>query len=78
MGNEEPKKSVSRSLGEFFGHIWKGVTEPVEGERKIVVREEKSEEVRETPAGTVIVRRTIVEEMEVRPETSREEGGPAR
>ena len=24
-----PEKSISRSLGEFFGHIWKGVQEPV-------------------------------------------------
>ena len=75
MGNDETKKSVSRSLGEFFGHIWKGVTEPVEGDRKIVVREEKTEEVRQTPTGTVIVRRTVVEEMEVRPDAAaRDEG----
>jgi hypothetical protein len=62
----EKTKSLSRSLGEFFGHIWKGVKTPVEG-GKVVVREEAVEEVRETAQGRVIVRRTVVEEMEVRP-----------
>ncbi|MBS0190883.1 MAG: hypothetical protein U0573_03185 [Phycisphaerales bacterium] len=63
MGNDE-KKSISRSLGEFFGHILKGVKEPVE-DRKLVLRADRTEEVRETESGKVIVRRTVVEEMEV-------------
>lgn len=65
-------KSISRSLGEFFGHIWKGVKEPVgeptKPEGKMVVREHTEEEVRDTPQGKVVLRRTIVEEMEVVPE----------
>ncbi|MFO0859604.1 MAG: hypothetical protein U0570_03545 [Phycisphaerales bacterium] len=60
------KKSLSRSLGEFFGHIWKGVKEPVEPEKRIV-RQQTVEEERQTPAGKVIVRRTVVEEMELQP-----------
>ncbi len=66
------KKSLSRSLGEFFGHIWKGVQEPVD--QKMVVRQETSEEVRNTPEGTVVVRRTVVEEMELRPREKPPEG----
>jgi hypothetical protein len=68
-----PEKSIARSLGEFFGHIWKGVQEPVgqppaKTEGKMVVHERTEEEVRDTPQGKVVLRRTIVEEMEVVPE----------
>ncbi|MGH7244857.1 MAG: hypothetical protein ACREJD_15695 [Phycisphaerales bacterium] len=61
------KKSLSRSIGEFFGHILKGVHEPVgtPPTEKHVLRQETTEEVRETEAGKVIVRRTIVEELEI-------------
>jgi hypothetical protein len=66
---QQPSKSLSRSLGEFFGHIWKGVQEPVEGTNapaeKQILRQETTEQVRETEAGKVIVRRTIVEELEI-------------
>lgn len=62
----QDKKSLSRSLGEFFGHIWKGVQEPVGGEpQKQILRQETTEQVRETEHGKVIVRRTVVEELEI-------------
>lgn len=63
----QDKKSLSRSLGEFFGHIWKGVQEPVEGNSgsKQILRQETTEQVRETEQGKVIVRRTVVEELEI-------------
>lgn len=69
-------KSISRSLGEFFGHIWKGVQEPVgeqpaKPEGKMIVREHTEEEIRDTPQGKVVLRRTIVEEMEVVPEVKK-------
>ncbi|MBX3388102.1 MAG: hypothetical protein KF691_01460 [Phycisphaeraceae bacterium] len=64
-------KSLSRSLGEFFGAIWKGVREPVGPSgttpptEKRVVRQETSEQVRETVTGNVVVRRTVIEELEI-------------
>ena len=64
----DQRKSLSRSLGEFFGHIWKGVQEPVEGgapAEKQILRQETTEQVRETASGKVIVRRTVVEELEI-------------
>lgn len=68
MGQND-KKTLSRSLGEFFGHIWKGVQEPVEGAgphpEKQILRQETTEQVRETEQGKVIVRRTVVEELEI-------------
>lgn len=64
-GAKDPK-SLSRSLGEFFGQIWKGVKEPVGKEpSKQIVRQETTEEVRETDHGKVIVRRTVIEELEI-------------
>lgn len=62
----QDKKSLSRSLGEFFGHIWKGVQEPVgQDSQKQILRQETTEQVRDTEHGKVIVRRTIVEELEI-------------
>jgi hypothetical protein len=63
----EPRKSLMRSLGEFFGHVRAGVRTPVQpGEEStsIIVRKEQ-EERRE---GNVILRRTVVEEVEIQPQ----------
>lgn len=60
------------SLGSFFGHIWKGIktdpTAPAKPTRHEVRREVETEE-RQTPDGKVILRRTTIEEVEVRPPT---------
>lgn len=61
----DPKdKSIARSLGEFFGHIVHGIgKDPA----KRVVRKDVHTEERQTPAGKVVLRRTTVEEIELRP-----------
>ena len=61
-----------RSLGEFFGHIAKGVRTPLKKEpasdpRRTVVREQVQEANVETPAGPVTLRRTTIDEVEVPP-----------
>ena len=59
----DDNKPLMRSLGEFFGHVWKGVkTDPA---RK-VVRKQVVEEERQTSEGKVVLRRTTVEEVEIR------------
>ena len=64
-------KSLAHSLGEFFGHIIKGVkADP----SRTVVRTNVEEETRQTEAGPVVLRRTVIEEIEGRP---REAGGTA-
>ncbi len=60
----EPKKSIMRSLGEFVGHVVKGVRTDVERDRK-VLRREVEEETRNTDAGRVTIRRTTIEEVEI-------------
>lgn len=57
-------KSLARSLGEFVGHLWRGVrTTPVApgGEKREVRRT-----VEEEDRGDVILRRTTIEEIEIR------------
>ena len=56
-----PKKSLMRSLGEFFGHIAHGVrSDPGKKDKKTIrtTVEEKQE-------GNVILRRTTIEEVEI-------------
>ena len=58
-------KPLMRSLGEFFGHVWQAIrTDPAAPEKREVRREEQVEE-RDTARGKVVLRRTIVEEVEL-------------
>lgn len=60
-----PRKTYSRSLGEFFGHIWRAVkTAPAQPDRA-VLRHDVAEERRDTPHGKVTLRRTTIEEIQV-------------
>ena len=55
-------KPLMRSLGEFFGHIIKGIKTDPAKPRTTVLKKEIKEEDR----GDVILRRTTVEEIEVK------------
>jgi hypothetical protein len=56
-------KPLMRNLGEFFGHIIKAVrTDPAKERQRTVVR--RTEE--ETEQDDVILRRTTIEEIEVK------------
>lgn len=65
-------KSISRSLGEFFGHIIRGVRSKVDErghvvDPKKVKRTEVHRTVEEEQKGEdIILRRTTIEEVEVR------------
>lgn len=56
-------KPLARSLGEFVGHIWRGVTGDVSRDKREVKRTVEEEE-RETEHGKVTLRRTTIEEIE--------------
>lgn len=66
------KKPLMRSLGEFVGHIAKGIStdpsKPANGTRQ-TVRRQVEEEVQDTPQGKVVLRRTTIEEIELRPDS---------
>lgn len=65
-------KSISRSLGEFLGHIFRGVRTKVDDKGRVIPPEQvKRTEVRRTveeekQGEHVILRRTTIEEVEVR------------
>lgn len=74
----EPSKPLMRSLGQFWGHVWHGATGKVAADRgpgvqRVEVRRETTEraaepgEVPEGLGGSVTLRRTTIEEIEVRP-----------
>ena len=75
---EKPDKSLMRSLGEFFGHIARGVKTPVNAPPSThpstpppntrQVKKEVEEETRETPTGRLTLRRTTVEEIVIHPD----------
>ena len=60
-------KSIMRSLGEFVGHVVKGIkSDPTaDGSRTEVRRTVETEE-----RGDVVLRRTTIEEVEMRPPSS--------
>ena len=62
--SDREQKSLARNLGSFFGHIIRAIkTDPAEkqSERKIV-RQQTEEEDR----GDMIIRRTTIEEVEIK------------
>ncbi len=69
------KPSLFRSLGQFVGHIAKGVkTDPASEPKTVEKRVEVEERIEQAPeqlgGGKMTVRRTIIEEIEVdAPET---------
>lgn len=66
-------KSLMRSLGEFVGHIVRGVKTPADAPGDAtVLKHDVEEETRETPAGRVTLRRTTVEEIRIEPMEGRD------
>lgn len=66
-----PRKGLMRSLGEFVGHLWHAASKPAPPETQETETHELSrtveEEPIETPAGSVTLRRTTIEEVVIDP-----------
>lgn len=65
----EKHPSIMRALGLVTGDLWhvlRGKPRKAPPPPKQVVRSETTEEVRETEQGRVVLRRTVIEEVEVR------------
>jgi len=60
-------KPLMRSLGEFFGEVWRGVKADPAASKRTVTRTTTQERAVEGPNGQVILRRTTVEEIIVPP-----------
>ncbi|TVQ75253.1 MAG: hypothetical protein EA380_11350 [Phycisphaeraceae bacterium] len=61
-----PSIPLARSLGRFVGHLKHAISADVSRNRH-EIRRETTEETRETPSGTVTLRRTTIEEVELPP-----------
>ena len=62
-----------RAFGLVAGDLWSAVTGKPRKPEKKVLRRDVEEQTQDTPEGKVILRRTTIEEVEVR----RDENGPA-
>jgi hypothetical protein len=62
-----PKKPLMRSLGEFVGHIWKGVRQDVKKNRREIDRQ-----VTEEKRGNLTLRETRIREIEIERDDSDE------
>jgi hypothetical protein len=64
----EKPPSIMRALGLVTGDLWHTITgKPRKpAPKKRVLRQETTEEVRQTEQGNVVLRRTVIEEVEVR------------
>lgn len=63
----EPSKGIMRSLGEFVGHIARGVMADARApsSRRRIVNEQSEQREATTPDGRrVILRRTVIDEIE--------------
>ena len=63
-----------RSLGEFFGHIARGVKADVKPSKPQEVRRTVEEETRDTPEGKITLRRTTIEEVEIKKSAAKPPG----
>ncbi len=60
MMSKKENKPLMRNLGEFFGHIFKGIKTDPSTERHVVRKETVEEQ-----QGNVTLRRTTIEEIEL-------------
>ncbi len=60
-----------RGIGRFVGHVWGAIGSPAPARERVEVRREVEQEEREG----VILRRTTIEEIEIRPGAT-DEGAP--
>lgn len=65
-----PSIPIARSLGRFVGHIKHAISSDVSRNRH-EIRRETTEETRDTPSGSVTLRRTTIEEVELPASTIR-------
>lgn len=62
----QPRQSLMHYLGAFFGHVVKAVRTDVTA-KPVEVRRETQEQICDTLAGAVTVRRTVIEEVQLGP-----------
>lgn len=74
MKPSPPPTPIARAVGEFFGHLWRAVKSdvrrmsspmtPTSGRPAAEVRREVREQVVQTDRGPVVLRRTVIDEIQ--------------
>lgn len=70
MSKNDKDISITRAVGQFFGHLWGATTKPVENARREVLRNETQEAQGEIDGKKVVLRRTTIEEVEIQEDRS--------
>ncbi|HCT46312.1 MAG: hypothetical protein CMJ35_10235 [Phycisphaerae bacterium] len=67
MSKNDKDISISRAVGQFFGHLWGSASKPVERDEPVrhEVRRETEESQGELDGKKVVLRRTTIEEVEI-------------
>lgn len=62
--------SISRSVGQFFGHLWGATTKPVDSEKSQsqVVNQSHESAEGELEGKKIVLRRTTIDEIEIKEE----------
>lgn len=68
MSKNDKDISISRAVGQFFGHLWGASTKPVAKDelQRHEVKRETQEAEGEIDGKKVVLRRTTIEEVEFR------------
>ncbi len=66
MSKSDKDISISRAVGQFFGHLWGAASKPVEKQpdERVEVRRETRVGEGELDGKKVVLRRTTIEEVE--------------
>lgn len=66
MSKNDKDISISRAVGQFFGHLWGATTKPVAKDQPLrqEVKRETQESEGEINGQKVVLRRTTIEEVE--------------
>lgn len=66
MSKNDKDISISRAVGQFFGHLWGASTKPVSKDepQRHEVKRETQEAEGEVNGNKVVLRRTTIEEVE--------------
>lgn len=65
---EQKNISISRSVGQFFGHLWGATTKPVNTEKtqSQVVNQSQESTEGELEGKKIVLRRTTIDEIEIK------------
>ena len=68
--------SLPHALGQFLGHIWRGVRADTSSKAREVARQTEEHETLDADGRRITLRRTTIDEIEIRPNNDAPGDGP--